>query len=1017
MSWPVLPYGFLGTQGSSEIDTYQVSRSLRFNGTSKYLTRTFVTPTNNKIFTYSCWLKPASLSTAIRQPIFLAANGGATSMFALEFTASTQTLSLFDSNYTISGPALVTSQVFRDPTAWYNLVMAVDTTQATAANRVKLYVNGSQITAFSSANYAAQNSNPYMNSAVSHNIGTWLPAISSYYDGYMAELNFVDGQALTPSSFGETESVTGRWRPIAYTGTYGNNGFYLPFSRNQAAQELGIDQKTGSFTSATGGLPILNHSQRFLTSGVASDSNASSLVLALPLDTTANLTADQSPTGRTASAKSVTNASVTATAGVYEYYGTGSALFNGTTSRLTIPNSTDFQFGTGDFTIEGWVNSVALKAFGTFAKCSTDATYTAGYALEINSGYIGLYDGIAGVRYTGASNLMAINNWYHVAWSRQSGSLRMFVNGNLVSTNTVTSNFSPTVSFAIGNDITTNTYALNAYFQDVRVYKGVAKYTAAFVIPNTNDFIPGGSPTFSVAPYATNDSLVDSPTIYGTDTGVGGEVRGNYATLNPINQFKGTILNGNLSTNAGVTSSFATIGMSSGKWYCEMYVTAVGTESSLGVTRGLAATQYMGTSADSYGYYMSGPKYNNSTPVAYGAAYTTGDTVGAAFDADGGTIIFYKNGVSQGTAYTGLTSGPYFFGCSGRSNDVTMNFGQQTYKYAAPSGYKALCSTNFTTPTIKKPNTAMDIVTYTGTGASLTNSSLNFSPDLVWIKSRSAATNHALYDSVRGATKDMSPNTTAAETTEAQGLTSFDSAGFTIGTLAKINTASATYVAWAWDESVTAGLDIVSYVGNGANRTISHSLGVTPKCMIVRDRTSAAFDWVYYNAGMNATPQNGYMALNSNIAYTALAGIWNNTAPTSSNFSVGTNAAVNASGDNYIAYLWADVEGFSKFGSFIGNGVADGAFVYCGFRPKYVLLHNATTGTYLWQVYDGTRDTYNVVGKTLYPNATAAEGADASLDFLSNGFKCRSASYINDSGSTIVYSAFAEAPFKYARAR
>lgn len=938
-------------------------------------------------------------------------------MFGLEFTATTQTLSVWDSSISTTVGSIVTSQVFRDPTAWYHLVMAVDTTQATAANRVKLYINGAQITSFSSASYPALNANPYMNSAVQHSIGSWFPYAVGYYDGYMAELNFVDGQALTPSSFGETESVTGRWRPISYTGTYGTNGFYLPFSRNQAPQELGIDQKTGSFTSATGGLPILNQSQRFLTSGVASDSNASSLVLALPLDTTANLTADQSPTGRTASTKSVTNASVTATAGVYEYYGTGSALFNGTTSRLTVPNSADFQFGTGDFTIEGWINSVALKANGIFAKCSTDSSWTAGWALEISSGYIGFYDGVAGVRYNGATNLMAVNTWYHVAWSRQSGSLKTFVNGNLVSTNTITSNFSPTVSFIIGNDITTNTYALNAYFQDVRIYKGVAKYTAAFVVPNTNDFIPGGSPTFSVTPYATNDSLVDSPTIYGTDTGVGGEVRGNYATLNPINQFKGTILNGNLSTNAGLTSSFATIGMSSGKWYCEMYVTAVGTESSLGVTRGLNATQYMGTSADSYGYYMSGPFYNNATTTSSGASWTTGDTIGAAFNADSGTLIFYKNGVLQGTAFTGLTSGPYFFGCNGRANDVTMNFGQQTYKYAAPSGYKALCSTNFPTPAVPRSSAAMDIVTYTGTGASLANSSLGFSPDLVWIKSRSAAADHAVYDSVRGVTKDMAANTTSAETTQAQGLTSFDASGFTIGTLAKINTASATYVAWAWDESVTAGFDIVSYVGNGTNRTISHNLGVTPTCMIVRDRTSAAYDWVYYNVGMNTTPQNGYMALNSSIAYTALAGIWNNTAPTSSNFSLGTNTAVNNTGDNYIAYLWADVAGFSKFGSFVGNGAADGAFVYCGFRPKYVLLHNATTGTYLWQVYDGTRDTYNVVGKTLYPNATAAEGADASLDFLSNGFKCRSASYINDSGSTIVYSAFAEAPFKYARAR
>jgi hypothetical protein len=863
-----LPYGFLGTQGSSEIDTYQVSRSLRFNGTSKYLSRTF-SAGNRKTWTWSGWVKRSLISTANNQTIFGASTASPTdntNLFNIQFTTA-DTLSLSGG----ASEVLATSQVFRDPTAWYHIVVAFDTTQATLSNRIKMYVNGSQVTSLSVSTYVVQDFQTAINSAVQHDIGGLLPFAGRYFDGYIAEANFIDGSQLTPSSFGETESATGRWRPIQYSGTYGTNGFYLPFSRNQAAQELGIDQKTGSFTSATGGLPILNQSQRFLTSGVASDSNASSLVLALPLDTTANLTADQSPTGRTASTKSVTNASVTATPGVYEYYGTGSALFNGTTSRLSVPNSTDFQFGTGDFTVEGWVNSVALKTNGLFAKCSTDSTWAAGWSLEINAGYITFYDGVAGLRYTGATNLMAINTWYHVAWSRQSGSLRMFVNGNLVRTDTITSNFVPTVSFAMGNDITTNTYALNAYFQDVRIYKGVAKYTAAFVVPNTNDFIPGGSPTFSVTAYATNDSLVDSPTIYGLDTGVGGEVRGNYATLNSISPFKGTILNGNLSTNAGLLSSFSTIGMSSGKWYCEMYVTAVGTESSLGVTRGLASTQYMGTSADSYGYYMSGPKYNNSTPIAYGAAYTTGDTVGAAFDADGGTIIFYKNGVSQGTAYTGLTSGPYFFGCSGRSNDVTMNFGQQAYKYAAPSGYKALCSTNFPTPAVPKSSAAMDVVTYTGTGATLTNSSLNFSPDLVWLKSRSAATDHALYDSVRGATFDLSSTSTAAQTTQAQGLTSFDASGFTIGTLAKLNTTSATYVGWAWDESVTDGLDIVGYVGNGTSgRTISHNLGVTPKFILVKNRTTAS-DWPVYHASLPASNMLFLHLTNATAAISAMA--------------------------------------------------------------------------------------------------------------------------------------------------
>jgi hypothetical protein len=801
----------------------------------------------------------------------------------------------------------------------------------------------------------------------------------------------------------------------------------LPFSLNQAPQELGIDQKTGSFTSATGGLPILNQSQRFLTSGVASDSNASSLVLALPLDTTANLTADKSPTGRTASVKSVTNASVTASAGIYEYYGTGSALFNGTTSRLSVPNSADFQFGTGDFTVEGWLNSVALKANAVFAKCSTDATWTTGWTCEINSGYITFYDGIAGARYGGATNPMAINTWYHVAWSRQSGSLKMFVNGNLVRTDAIASNFAPAVNFTIGNDTTTNTYALNAYFQDVRVYKGVAKYTAAFVVPNINDFIPSGSPTFSVAPYATNDSLVDSPTIYGLDTGVGGEVRGNYATLNPIGQFKGTILNGNLSTNAGLLSSFSTIGMSSGKWYCEMYVTAVGTESSLGVTRGLASTQYMGTSADSWGYYFNGQKYNNSTPVAYGAAYTTGDTIGAAFDADNGTIIFYKNGVSQGTAYTGLTSAPYFFGCSGRSNDVTMNFGQQTYKHAAPSGYKALCSTNFPTPTIQKSSTAMDVVTYTGTGATLTNSSLNFSPDLVWLKSRSAATDHALYDSVRGATFDLSSTSTAAQTTQAQGLTSFDASGFTIGTLAKLNTTSATYVGWAWDETPTAGFDIVGYVGNGTSgRTISHNLGVAPKFILVKNRTTAS-DWPVYHAGLPASNMLFLHLTNATAAISAMA--WGGvSAASSTTFTVIAGNTdirnVNTLSDNYVAYCFAEVDGFSKFGSYTGNAAVDGTFVYCGFRPRWIMVKN-TTSAYNWIIYDTARSPENLVTLKLVPNSSQEENGSGiggvafnTMDILANGFKLRSTNLdANQSGATYIFAAFAEAPFKYSRAR
>ena len=200
---------------------YNLTNSLRFRSSaSAYLNRTFTTPTNNKIFTWSGWIKVGTIPSS-REGLFLASNGGGTVYFGLEFTASAQ-LNIYDSN---AAGVLTTTQIFRDPSAWYHIVMTVDTTQATAANRVKLYVNGIQITAFSTTNYAAQNSTPYMNSAISHSIASWQPAGGLYFDGYLAEVNFIDGQALTPSSFGSTNATTGVWQPAKYTGTYGNNGF------------------------------------------------------------------------------------------------------------------------------------------------------------------------------------------------------------------------------------------------------------------------------------------------------------------------------------------------------------------------------------------------------------------------------------------------------------------------------------------------------------------------------------------------------------------------------------------------------------------------------------------------------------------------------------------------------------------------------------------------------------------------------------------------------------------------
>jgi hypothetical protein len=321
----------------------------------------------------------------------------------------------------------------------------------------------------------------------------------------------------------------------------------------------------------------------------------------------------------------------------------------------------------------------------------------------------------------------------------------------------------------------------------------------------------------------------------------------------------------------------------------------------------------------------------------------------------------------------------------------------------------------------------MDALAYTGTGASNSISSLGFSPDLVWIKNRGTTTDHALYDTTRGTQAQISSNSTAAEVTSSSGLTAFDSAGFTIGTSSLVNTSGTQYVAWSWDESAKSGLDIVGYVGDGsAGRTVSHNLGVAPKMIIVKNRTTGGFDWVVYHQNMNASPQGGYLGLNATYAFQSNTTIWNNTAPSSSVFTLGTNTAVNKSGDNHIAYCFAEIEGYSKFGSYTGNGSSDGPFVWCGFRPRWVMIKRADTPAVLtgWGITDSARNDSNVVSLGLAADQNLAEfsgnatTASPYLDYLSNGFKSRNTGGgQNASGVTYIFAAFAESPFKYARAR
>jgi len=318
-------------------------------------------------------------------------------------------------------------------------------------------------------------------------------------------------------------------------------------------------------------------------------------------------------------------------------------------------------------------------------------------------------------------------------------------------------------------------------------------------------------------------------------------------------------------------------------------------------------------------------------------------------------------------------------------------------------------------------------VLWTGDGvAGRAITGVGFQPVLVWVKARNNAQDHHLTDAVRGAGNRLRSNDTTAEYYNAEQLQSFDTDGFTVGTNNELNGNTYTYVAWSWkaggaavsntDGSITsqvsanqdAGFSIVTYTGQSSNFTWGHGLGVAPSMVIIKRRNTAA-GWSVYHSGMGATKR---MQLDQDGGEETMS-YFQNTEPTSTVFSVTTNGGVGGDGDTYVAYCFAEVEGHSKFGSYTGNSSTDGSFVYLGFKPAWLLVKRYnTTGS--WFLMDAARNTYNVVNDFLYPNSDSLENSGSyseAIDFLSNGFKCRTTSgFLNGSGDSYIFAAFAEAP-------
>ena len=462
-------------------------------------------------------------------------------------------------------------------------------------------------------------------------------------------------------------------------------------------------------------------------------------------------------------------------------------------------------------------------------------------------------------------------------------------------------------------------------------------------------------------------------------------------------------------------------------------------------------------------YWIGSETGSGFTQSNTSVSHASGDIIGVAvknnkiYFSVNGTYVLSGDPVNETNPAFTVTESEYLPTVSyyGTTAGYVMNFGQDSsfagletpqgnaggngigdFYYAPPSGYLALCSANFSDPEIdpaqgEEPADHFNTVLYTGDGSgSQAITGVGFQPDWVWAKARSIAYGHRLFDSVRGVSKRLQSNSTGAEATE-NGVTSFDSDGFTAGH-AGTNGSGQTFAAWNWlgggtansngDGSITssvsantkAGFSVLTYTGTGSTATVGHGLNSAPDFIIVKSRDNSR-NWRIYNSISGATK---YLGLNSSNAEADSDAFWNDTDPTSSVFTVKTATTVNGSSEDYVAYCFQNLDGYSKVGRYTGNGSTDGAFVYTGFRPAWLMIKSYDQ-TRNWTIFDNKRTPFNLMDGHLHANADVAEQTgDDEIDFLSNGFKFRSGDAdSNYSNFNYIYLAFAKQPFKYSNAR
>ena len=1039
----------MGAAGESTKATggYQVNNSGMFNdGSSQYLLRTPNTDaTSDKINTVSFWFKRGTLGSEFR--LLNARVSGGTGAYQLGFSSGD--VFRFHPSISVAGE-MNTTMVFRDPHAWYHIVASLDTTQSTEADRYGFWVNGVDMRDNLSGAKPAQNLTVKLNeNGVNQVIAAYQDSsFMNYWDGYLSEFVVIDGQKLDADQFGEFDS-NGVWRPIDVSGlNFGNNGYYLPFSNSV---ELGVAAAPVSSTAAT--VTFVAATTNSATASSYTFSSQSLSTAATGRIIAVVVAAERTSSGaRTVS--SLTVAGTSAALVVRQTSDNGDAfeiweavVASGTSGDIVVNfNASMDSCGIGVYAVYNakYQQHFTIKAEGTSLSDTLvipDNSIAIGGGHSTSTGATGTFVGLtenydetidSHISHAGGSTSTASSAGGGTTISYTSSSPH--VDDTLIAAtwfpsdgpNNFTGVNSPTQTTDTCTDNHGTWSPIISYNKGVAFSNGNSRSTTQTTSGDVGGLI--GSFELPTAgkyywEWVTND-VGNTPLLGWTD----------------ITKWSPTSHSGGQEIN---TAKFIT-----------------GNDYNTGSGRILSSTIDGSTS-------LSQAAYGNFLTVSGGNPLANGSVLGCAYDADNGLAWFSFNNTwvdGNGTDSSSTVKSEIEAGTSGSqafttangavgeaglfiragvqavsSGDFTLRTRSDQWTGDCPSGFTALSTKNqaeAVTYAIEDGSAHFQATAYTGNGsanhdiAQTGNSS--FQPDMVWGKNRALGDHgHRLFDAVRGVTKIIQSSSADPGATDSNGLTAFNSNGFEVGNGNHLNGSSNGIIAWQWlagnstasnsngsitstvSVNQTAGFSIVSWTGSGANATVGHGLGAVPKWILVKNRDETQ-DWAVYSSEV---PNGQYIILNSTAAKSGTDGAshFNDTQPTSSVFSVGTNLRTNGSSDAMIAYCWCEKPGFSKFGSFEGNGSStDGPFIPLGFKPAWFMWKNIDSGTNGdWTIMDAARDPFNMVEDNLRANSVmASDTGEADLDFLSNGVKHRGgASARFNASSTYFYMAFAEHPF------